>query len=89
MCKKRDASELEPPVSGSQAKKPRLVFTDLQRRTLQAIFKVCILSRVPDFSWMEQLFSTTLQKKRGSKSVTVVPVTDWSLPCRNSVYFTE
>ena len=43
VCKKRDASELEPPVSGSQAKKPRLVFTDLQRRTLQAIFKVCIL----------------------------------------------
>ena len=40
VCKKRDASELEPPVSGSQAKKPRLVFTDLQRRTLQAIFKV-------------------------------------------------
>merc|ERR1719410_1601531 len=39
VCKKRDASELEPPVSGSQAKKPRLVFTDLQRRTLQAIFK--------------------------------------------------
>merc|ERR1719225_1491531 len=39
VCKKRDVSELEPQVSGSQAKKPRLVFTDLQRRTLQAIFK--------------------------------------------------
>ena len=25
----------------SAPKKPRLVFTDLQRRTLQAIFKVC------------------------------------------------
>jgi hypothetical protein len=29
------------PVSGGP-KKPRLVFTDLQRRTLQAIFKVCV-----------------------------------------------
>ncbi|KAH8034836.1 hypothetical protein HPB51_003123 [Rhipicephalus microplus] len=27
------------PASKSQPKKPRLVFTDLQRRTLQAIFK--------------------------------------------------
>ena len=32
------------PAQGGQAsKKPRLVFTDLQRRTLQAIFKVQIV----------------------------------------------
>ena len=35
-CKRKDASP-EPP---QPPKKPRLVFTDLQRRTLQAIFKV-------------------------------------------------
>ena len=35
VCKRK---EEEPPQS--QTKKPRLVFTDLQRRTLQAIFKV-------------------------------------------------
>ena len=37
-CKRKDALEAEPPASAP--KKPRLVFTDLQRRTLQAIFKV-------------------------------------------------
>ena len=36
VCNKR--KEEEPPQPPS--KKPRLVFTDLQRRTLQAIFKV-------------------------------------------------
>ena len=35
VCKRK---EEEPPQQ--QTKKPRLVFTDLQRRTLQAIFKV-------------------------------------------------
>lgn len=34
--------EPEPNVmTMGHSKKPRLVFTDLQRRTLQAIFKVC------------------------------------------------
>ena len=35
-CKRKDDS----PDHHQQPKKPRLVFTDLQRRTLQAIFKV-------------------------------------------------
>ena len=35
-CKRKDDSPEHP----QQPKKPRLVFTDLQRRTLQAIFKV-------------------------------------------------
>ena len=35
-CKRKDDSPDHP----QQPKKPRLVFTDLQRRTLQAIFKV-------------------------------------------------
>ncbi|XP_023345397.1 hepatocyte nuclear factor 6 isoform X4 [Eurytemora carolleeae] len=43
-CKRKDVMELvdttHSPAQGGQAsKKPRLVFTDLQRRTLQAIFK--------------------------------------------------
>ncbi|KAG0433288.1 hypothetical protein HPB47_020063 [Ixodes persulcatus] len=44
-CKRKEESPggASAPVSGSaaknQPKKPRLVFTDLQRRTLQAIFK--------------------------------------------------
>ena len=38
VCKRKE----EPPQAPEQPspKKPRLVFTDLQRRTLQAIFKV-------------------------------------------------
>jgi len=36
-CKRKDGLDQEPPASAP--KKPRLVFTDLQRRTLQAIFK--------------------------------------------------
>lgn len=36
MCRRKD----ELPSHIEQPKKPRLVFTDLQRRTLQAIFKV-------------------------------------------------
>ena len=87
VCKKRDVSELEPQVSGSQAKKPRLVFTDLQRRTLQAIFKVCIKAGYLDFSWMEQLFSTVIQLNEAS-NLPVYSGTDLSLPCGNSVYFT-
>ena len=45
-CKRKDESpELQPrglpqQQPQQQHKKPRLVFTDLQRRTLQAIFKV-------------------------------------------------
>ena len=38
-CKRKDVMEVV--EQQSAPKKPRLVFTDLQRRTLQAIFKVC------------------------------------------------
>lgn len=40
-CKRKE--EIQPTIvaeHSSAPKKPRLVFTDLQRRTLQAIFKV-------------------------------------------------
>lgn len=37
-CKRKD--DPRSPDHVPQPKKPRLVFTDLQRRTLQAIFKV-------------------------------------------------
>ena len=37
-CKRKDV--MEAAEQPSAPKKPRLVFTDLQRRTLQAIFKV-------------------------------------------------
>jgi len=37
VCKRKDVTEVH--EQGSAPKKPRLVFTDLQRRTLQAIFK--------------------------------------------------
>lgn len=40
----------------SAPKKPRLVFTDLQRRTLQAIFKVCSLH---DFEYSRNLLEHT------------------------------
>ena len=39
-CKRKDALDQEQVSPASAPKKPRLVFTDLQRRTLQAIFKV-------------------------------------------------
>ena len=39
-CKRKE--EAVSPDHMPQPKKPRLVFTDLQRRTLQAIFKVII-----------------------------------------------
>merc|ERR1719210_1621329 len=38
-CKRKDALDQEQVSPASAPKKPRLVFTDLQRRTLQAIFK--------------------------------------------------
>jgi len=38
-CRRKEEPQIE---QMPQPKKPRLVFTDLQRRTLQAIFKVCI-----------------------------------------------
>lgn len=38
-CKRKDESAIHTDHT-SAPKKPRLVFTDLQRRTLQAIFKV-------------------------------------------------
>ena len=38
-CKRKEEQQT-PPEHQSSPKKPRLVFTDLQRRTLQAIFKV-------------------------------------------------
>lgn len=47
-CKRKD--DPRSPDHVPQPKKPRLVFTDLQRRTLQAIFKVC--SRV-GVMWLE------------------------------------
>lgn len=40
VCKRKE--EQPPPPEQPSPKKPRLVFTDLQRRTLQAIFKVQI-----------------------------------------------
>lgn len=40
VCKRKE--EQPPPPEQPSPKKPRLVFTDLQRRTLQAIFKVKI-----------------------------------------------
>ncbi len=43
-------------VSGGP-KKPRLVFTDLQRRTLQAIFKVCLTKEKQNFN---NIFSSFL-----------------------------
>lgn len=45
-CKRKE--EIPPVVEHlSSPKKPRLVFTDLQRRTLQAIFKVNSFNRRP------------------------------------------
>lgn len=41
-CKRKEDSQPIVPDHSSAPKKPRLVFTDLQRRTLQAIFKVSI-----------------------------------------------
>lgn len=43
-CKRKE--EPPPQEHMPSPKKPRLVFTDLQRRTLQAIFKVNILQGV-------------------------------------------
>jgi one cut domain, family member 1 (hepatocyte nuclear factor 6) len=40
-CKRKEEPII--PDHMPQPKKPRLVFTDLQRRTLQAIFKVSLL----------------------------------------------
>lgn len=39
-CKRKEESQPIVPDHSTAPKKPRLVFTDLQRRTLQAIFKV-------------------------------------------------
>jgi nuclear factor 6 (one cut domain family protein 1) len=39
-CKRKDDASTIHTEHSSAPKKPRLVFTDLQRRTLQAIFKV-------------------------------------------------
>jgi hypothetical protein len=47
-CKRKDGMEEAGLVSGGP-KKPRLVFTDLQRRTLQAIFKVCVEKKTTIF----------------------------------------
>lgn len=41
-CKRKEESQPIVPEHSTAPKKPRLVFTDLQRRTLQAIFKVGI-----------------------------------------------
>ena len=61
-CKRKDGMEEVAGVSGGP-KKPRLVFTDLQRRTLQAIFKVCVRSCEENVSFCKDLpsgsFSTT------------------------------
>ena len=54
-CKRKDDSPEHP----QQPKKPRLVFTDLQRRTLQAIFKVC-LSRLDVLSPTIQIGSNCI-----------------------------
>ena len=62
VCKRKEGMEVLAPASvlpsevhtGPHSKKPRLVFTDLQRRTLQAIFKVPI-SRI--FWWREIFFA--------------------------------
>lgn len=43
-CKRKD--DPRSPDHVPQPKKPRLVFTDLQRRTLQAIFKVCRINSI-------------------------------------------
>jgi hypothetical protein len=39
-CKRKEEVQTQPEPHPPAPKKPRLVFTDLQRRTLQAIFKV-------------------------------------------------
>ncbi|XP_046356776.1 one cut domain family member 2-like isoform X2 [Haliotis cracherodii] len=38
-CKRKEAEQEKPPEENRPPKKPRLVFTDIQRRTLHAIFK--------------------------------------------------
>lgn len=38
-CKRKEEQQQQQPKNPNTPKKPRLVFTDLQRRTLQAIFK--------------------------------------------------
>ncbi|XP_013404884.1 hepatocyte nuclear factor 6 isoform X2 [Lingula anatina] len=38
-CKRKEAEQVSPPEDSRAPKKPRLVFTDIQRRTLHAIFK--------------------------------------------------
>ncbi|GAB1604977.1 one cut domain family member 2 isoform X3 [Argonauta hians] len=38
-CKRKDQDQQSPPEENRPPKKPRLVFTDIQRRTLHAIFK--------------------------------------------------
>ncbi|KAG8186810.1 hypothetical protein JTE90_020488 [Oedothorax gibbosus] len=38
-CKRKEEQQQQQPKNSNTPKKPRLVFTDLQRRTLQAIFK--------------------------------------------------
>jgi hypothetical protein len=47
VCKRKE--EQPPPPEQPSPKKPRLVFTDLQRRTLQAIFKVKYIGFLKQF----------------------------------------
>ena len=82
VCKRKE----EPPQAPEQPspKKPRLVFTDLQRRTLQAIFKVETL-KISSFSKLSQLnFNQSIivgdeeavQGDAGDDSQTIGPWTD-------------
>jgi len=47
-CRRKEEPQIE---QMPQPKKPRLVFTDLQRRTLQAIFKVGINNPGSKIRW--------------------------------------
>ena len=58
-CKRKDDSPEHP----QQPKKPRLVFTDLQRRTLQAIFKVCFKCLFTIIIIILWLFSNCVSQK--------------------------
>lgn len=64
-CKRKEESQPAIVTEHSNApKKPRLVFTDLQRRTLQAIFKVLYLFNSNE---MVFFFFNNIEKRLNSR----------------------